>query len=79
MLVVGPNGKDVDRSVESFGKHRWCSNCDGEGEDQGKMETLQFGGALHVHDSVELLGTEGRVREVNPQRSVREKPLVIVE
>ena len=79
MRVIGSNGKDVVLSVECFGKDRWCGNRDGECEDQGKMETLQFGGALHVHDSVELLSTEGRVREVNPQRSVWEKPLVIVE
>jgi len=78
-LSIGTESKDIDGGVEFFCKNGWSGNCDGEGEDQGKSETLQFGGALHVHNSVELLGTEGRVREVNSQRSIREKPLVIVE
>ena len=64
----------IDRSTGEI-----SGNCNGNSENQCKIETLQFGGALHVHDSVELLGTEGRVRELNSQRSAWEIPLVNFE
>ena len=79
MLGGGTKRKNVVCGVEFFREYRWCGHCDGEGEDQGKAETLQFGGALHVHGSVELLGTEGRVREVISQRSARENALASCE
>ena len=56
------NGDDVAATVKtscerrSWGGHP-CERC---GEDEKEM--LQFGREMHIHGSVRLLGTEGRIR-----------------
>ena len=65
--IVRVDGDDVIRGIELFPKSGRSGDCGGEGEEEDEVKTMQLGSELHVHGSVELLGTEGRVRELYPR------------